>query len=90
MISIPEQALAVSTALAWIREVAIIGTIAVVGWNARALYQHAVEFKNRIIQHMDKMENFAHVAVENHLKHIERDIRILRKASGSPDPLDEV
>ena len=64
----------ISELLGWIREVTIIGTIMVLGWKSRGIWQGVVDFSTRITKHMDLMEEFAGNVVNNHLKHIERDL----------------
>ena len=72
MIGNPEQS--ISMVLVWIREIAIIVSIAVVGWKTRGAWQGVLDFSNRVVKHMETMEGFAQTVVENHLKHLERDV----------------
>ena len=77
MIGNPEQS--ITMVLSWLREVTIIGGIAVLGWKSRGAFQSVLDFKDRVVLHMTTMEGFAKTVVENHLEHIERD---LAKLSG--------
>ena len=76
---------AISTALIWIREVSIIGAILFFGWKARAAWQDVIDFTKEVRKHMRTMNRFAHVVVENHLRHIERDIARLNGDEPSAD-----
>ena len=65
-----------------VRDWAIVGTLAVVVWKARGVYSTGVAFFNRIDSHMTRMESFADKALNNHLAHMQHDLRVLsgRKA----------
>ena len=77
MIGNPE--LSITMVLSWLREIMIIASIGVLGWKSRGAWQSVIDFKDRVVQHMTAMEGFAETVVENHLKHIEKD---LAKLSG--------
>ena len=49
-------------------------------------------FSARVMNHMDTMEQFAQVAVRNHLHHIEQDLKVLsgRKTNYSNDAVEFV
>lgn len=59
------------------RDLSIVGTLIVIAWKARGVYESAANFFKRTSDHMDKMEHFAKAVVDNHLKHIEADLKIL-------------
>lgn len=83
---------AVTTALAWIREISIICGIVVVGWRARGVYQTVDNFVEAVKTHMKtmegfalRMEGFALRAETNHLKHIEQ--YLYRLVINGPRPI---
>jgi hypothetical protein len=65
-----------------VRDWAIIGTLAVAVWKARGFYASGVDFFDRIDTHMTRMEMFANKALNNHLSHIEHDLRVLSGRRG--------
>lgn len=77
MIGNPEQS--ITMVLSWLREIMIIAGIGVLGWKSRGAFQSVIDFKDRVVRHMNAMEGFAETVLENHLKHIEKD---LSKLSG--------
>jgi hypothetical protein len=58
-----------------VRDFSIVGALIVVAWKARGVYESASDFFNRTVKHMDTMETFATTVVNNHLKHIESDLK---------------
>lgn len=58
-----------------VRDFSIVGTLVVVVWKTRGVYEAASNFFVRTMKHMDTMETFATTVVDNHLKHIESDLR---------------
>jgi hypothetical protein len=68
------------------RDLSIVGTLIVIAWKARGVYEAAANFFKRTSNHMDAMEIFAKTVVDNHLRHIERDIaRIARQQVRATD-----
>lgn len=84
------------------RDFTIVGVIISLVWKARGwlakgerLYERSVQFIDRVSTHMTIMENFSNKALNNHLAHMQHDLRVLsgRKADvievddsvGSPD-----
>lgn len=65
-----------------VRDWAIVGTLAVIVWKARGVYANMESFINRISTHMTRMEAFADRALNNHLAHMQHDLRVMsgRKA----------
>ena len=51
-------------------------------WKSKGAYDTLKSFAKRTSDHMDSMESFARTVVDNHLKHIEADLKTLsgRKA----------
>lgn len=60
-----------------VRDWAIIGTLAIFVWKARGFYARGEAFFNRIDTHMLRMETFADKAINNHLAHMQHDLRVL-------------
>ncbi len=60
-----------------VRDFSVVIGIVVFSWKARGAYQSVTDFVERITQHMTIMEDFAKTAIENHLTHLEQDIRTL-------------
>ena len=74
------QQLTVGEVTSTLRDFAIIGAMFPVFkfvWKIRGMYESIQNFFTRVTKHMDTMENFAQVAVRNHLNHMERDLRFL-------------
>lgn len=65
-----------------VRDFSIVGLIAGFVWQARGWFAKVERFYERIILHMTTMGNFANRALNNHLTHMEHDLRVLsgRKA----------
>lgn len=60
-----------------VRDWAIIGTLATIVWKARGFYSKTEAFIDRIGTHMTRMETFADNALNNHLAHMQHDLRVL-------------
>lgn len=60
-----------------VRDWAIIGTLATIVWKARGVYAKIETFVARISTHMTRMETFADHALNNHLAHMQHDLRVL-------------
>ena len=59
------------------RDLSIVGFLMGAAWKGRGIYESVSGFVTRVIRHMDLMEKFADATVNNHLKHIEDDLRTL-------------
>lgn len=67
-----------------VRDWAIVGVLATVVWKARglfakaeSLYDDATGFIERVSLHMSRMEAFADKGLNNHLAHMQHDLRVL-------------
>lgn len=60
-----------------IRDLSIVAVLVTISWKARGIYETATQFFDRVTKHMDSMENFARTVVDNHLYHIEMDLKTL-------------
>lgn len=60
-----------------IRDLSLVGTLLILVWKSRGVYESASNFFKRTSDHMDSMESFARTVVDNHLKHIEQDLKTL-------------
>lgn len=72
-----------------VRDWAIVGTLAAIVWKIRGVYakvenffDDAKVFVDRVSTHMTRMESFSDKALNNHLAHMQHDLRVLsgRKA----------
>jgi len=78
--SVQQTAFTLTAILGWAREISIIGVLLGAAWKARGVWDDAKQFLDRIEIHMTKMENFAEAVVNNHLVHMEEDMRLLAQA----------
>jgi len=60
-----------------IRDFSIVLALIAVVWKARGIFEDVSNFFTRVIKHMDSMENFARTVMDNHLLHIEQDLKTL-------------
>ena len=67
-----------------LRDFTIVAVLISVSWKARGYYERVSKFFDRVTQHMTSMETFARTVTNNHLTHIEAD---LKKMSGRQDDL---
>jgi CTP:phosphocholine cytidylyltransferase-like protein len=58
-----------------IRDFSIVAVLLTAVWKARGVYESITSFFERVTAHIDTMEKFADTVVNNHLKHLEADIR---------------
>jgi|SRR5208337_106838 len=83
--------LTVTTVLGWVRESTTILFLVGLIWAARGFFEDAKTFIKDIRKFMEVMTTFAETVVNNHLKHIERDlafaVKVLKEESGE-DTLD--
>jgi len=70
---------AITDALVWIREIAVISGIAIFGWKARDSWQDVKDFSSAVRSHMLKMEGFAQRVESNHMRHMERYLYVIAK-----------
>lgn len=59
------------------RDFSIVVALVTFAWKARGFYEQVDGFVIRVIKHMDSMESFARTVTDNHLKHIEADLKTL-------------
>jgi hypothetical protein len=73
----------VSSAL---RDLTVVGTLLMVAWKTRGIYDSAKSFFERLTAHMDVMERGMTTLLSNHLTHIEADLKTIsgRKNQNSP------
>jgi hypothetical protein len=73
-----------------LRDFAIVAVLLRIGWMANGWLSEIKSFATRVTQHMTRMERFATIVLNNHLKHIEADLKTLsgRKEEFSADDLD--
>lgn len=74
--------LTIGQVLSYARDFTIAGTLATVIWKFRGVWDACKNFVARIEKHMDVMEDGMHTMLDNHMTHIERD---LRKLAGTED-----
>jgi len=67
-----------------IRDFSIVIVLIVSVWKARGIFEDVSNFFTRVIKHMDSMESFARTVMDNHLLHIEQDLKTL---SGRQDDI---
>src|SRR5271154_2153257 len=86
------QQINIGEVISSLRDLSIFGIVITFVWKARGVYETVQSFFTRVIKHMDTMEEFAQVAVKNHLQHMERDLRVLagRKTNYSGDVVEVV
>lgn len=86
------QQLSIGEVISSLRDLSIFGVVITAVWKARGIYENVQSFFTRVTNHMDTMEQFAQVAVRNHLYHIEQDLKVLsgRKANYSNDAVEFV
>jgi hypothetical protein len=84
------QQLSIGEVISSFRDLSIVGVVITVVWKARGVYETVQDFFARVMTHMDTMEQFAQVAVKNHLHHIEQDLKVLsgRKTNYSGDVVE--
>lgn len=70
----------------FLRDMSYLVGLAVFGWHVRGIVQVLKNFVQRVSAHMDSMELFANTVVNNHLRHIEADMKLL---SGRKDDLPQ-
>ena len=68
-----------------IRDFTIVVVLFTASWKARGVYEKVSNFITRVTNFMTSMENFTRVVVDNHLKHIEADLKTL---SGRQDDIE--
>lgn len=60
-----------------VRDWSIVVTLGVAVWKVRGMYEKGVTFIDRVCKHMDRMEIFGSRALNNHLAHMQHDLRVL-------------
>ncbi len=59
------------------RDFSVVGFLLICAWKSRGVYESVNKFFKRTSDHMDSMETFARTVVDNHLFHIEYDLKTL-------------
>ena len=67
------------------RDLSIVGFLMGAAWKGRGVYESVTGFVDRIVKHMEVMEKFADVTVNNHLKHIEENLDVLSRRKNTHD-----
>ena len=57
-----------------LRDFTVVGVLLTVAWKSRGWYDLATSFFQRLIHHMDLMEQGMSTLLTNHLTHIEKDL----------------
>jgi len=80
----PSSTVTIGQVVSTLKDLGFIVGTCVVGWKARALVQPAIDFFNRAVSHMDKMESSVtslqsgmSTLLNNHLSHIEADLKTI-------------
>lgn len=60
-----------------LRDAALVGGVCVFGWKARSWFQPVFDFFERANDHMTKVEDGMDVLINNHVRHMEHDLRTL-------------
>jgi hypothetical protein len=66
----------VSSAL---RDFTVVGVLLTTAWKSRGMYDAAKNFFQRLTTHMDKMESGMQTLLNNHLTHIENDLKVMAR-----------
>ena len=72
-----DQPLTVPEFISELRDGLFIVGMMVFGWKARSWFQPIKEFFSRVNHHMDVVEHGMKVILENHLTHIEADLKTI-------------
>lgn len=72
-----DPSITVAALSALLKDWAIVGTLAYIVWRLRGFFDTAVLFVARVNKHMNLMEGFASKTLNNHLAHIQHDLRTL-------------
>jgi hypothetical protein len=57
------------------RDISIVGALVGASWKLRGVYETVTKFFERTIKHMDTMESGMSTLLNNHLTHMESDLR---------------
>jgi hypothetical protein len=57
------------------RDISIVGALVGASWKLRGVYETVTKFFERTIKHMDTMESGMSTLLNNHLAHMEQDLR---------------
>ena len=60
-----------------LRDLTVVGTLLMIAWKSRGLYDSAKAFFIRLTTHMDVMEKGMEVLLTNHMTHIEQYMKNL-------------
>lgn len=72
-----DPSITIAALSALVKDWAIVGTLAYVVWRTRGIYDSVSAFITRVNKHMILMEGFASKTLNNHLAHIQHDLRTL-------------
>lgn len=60
-----------------LRDFTVVGVLLTVAWKTRGMYEAAKNFFERLTRHMTVMEQGMQTLLNNHLSHIEKDLRAM-------------
>lgn len=83
-----EQPIQFAQLISELRDAAFIIGISVVGWKARSIVQPIIDFFKRVTRHMDVMEQGMTTILNNHLYHMEADLRVIANRHKREDEVD--
>lgn len=67
------------TVSSFVRDFSIVGTLIVIVWKARGVYESITKFFERTTTHMDVMERDMQALLTNHLPHLELELKSMSK-----------
>jgi hypothetical protein len=80
----PSTTVTIGQVISTLKDLGFIVGTGVVGWKARDLFQPAVDFFKRAVDHMDIMESGVkslqmdmNTLLTNHLSHVEADLKVI-------------
>lgn len=79
--------LTLGQASAALRDLTVVFFMISAAWKSRGLYERAIRFLDRIMTHMDVMEQGMKTLLTNHLSHMEEDLRAI--AGRKPDLIED-
>lgn len=73
----PSSTVTIGQVVSTLKDGAFFVGILIFGWKARALFEPVLRFFTRVNVHMDTMEHGMSVILNNHLNHIEADLKAI-------------
>lgn len=71
------SSMTVGQAISHIRDIVVIAGVLSTGWKLRGYLQKLLDFGNRCYEHMTYMEAGLNTLLNNHMKHIEADLKTI-------------